>query len=297
MYDARLVPALIEFSTNARGDDGRRWLEDLPRLIGECEEHFGVEALEALPGGSQNCVLSCISAEGQPAVLKIGFRYETIEREATALSHWRARVPKLLGYDRHRSALLLERINEPSDRPERASTEELAHMLKELHGGGAPAGDLPTLRESQLENLDRIDRTVLVTPGIPASLVSEARALVFRLASGELNKVLLHGDPRPGNMLYSDAREWLFIDPDPQIGDPAYDVGFWALSTIGAQSLVDRSHELASATGLRPEHVLGWAWISAIRHAFLRARVNDPTAPQLAQHVTAEESLSRVRAI
>jgi len=229
-------------------------------------------------------VLSCIRANGQPAVLKIGFRHETIEREAAALAYWPARVPQVLGYDASRSALLLERIIEPIGRPQQASTAELAQILKELHRSEPLDDPLPTLKDSQLDNLRRIDPGALSEHGLSHSILSEAAALIDRLSATE-GRVLLHGDVRPGNTLYDRDKGWILIDPDPQIGDPAYDAAFWALSTLGTGSLVARAKDVARAVHLDPERVLGWAWIAAIRQTYLRARVEARSARSLAGEV------------
>jgi streptomycin 6-kinase len=258
-----LPPALIEFSTRVRGDDGRRWLARLPRLIETCERELDVSVTRALHGGSQNCVLACTGSRGEGFVLKIGFRRETIRREAAGLRAWTARVPRLVAYLPEHAAILLEEIVAGPDRPSRPSVAEAAATLRQLHDSGSTDVDVPTLVENQYDDLAHLQTPV-------ATVAPLARELLASLAATSPPAVLLHGDYRASNLLYG-GDGWTFVDPYPLLGEPAYDAARWILDA-GTLAVEAVARQFAAAYGLDARRVVAWAWLARVRDAELEER-------------------------
>ena len=85
--------------------------------------------------------------------------------------------------------------------------------------------------------------------------------------------MLLHADLENKNILVSDARDLVAIDPLPCLGEPAYDAAYWAVAAEGA-SVQERSTLLATELGLDPERVRAWAAVIA-----LEVQPNRPPPP------------------
>jgi streptomycin 6-kinase len=84
--------------------------------------------------------------------------------------------------------------------------------------------------------------------------------------------VLLHGDFHPGNVLAAQREPWLFIDPKPLVGEPAYDLAQWLYnrSRFAIQSddpvavLRQQIDRFAADLGLDPARIAGWAFVKAL---------------------------------
>jgi streptomycin 6-kinase len=208
---------------------GAAWLQRLPRLVLECADEWGLELGVPLDGGAVALVLRVSTADGAPAVLKLGFHGDVeSEHEAAALAHWGGSgAVRLLREDTARRALLLEWC-EPGTRlwavdDDTDATRAAAAVLRRLHAsppaaapfrrlGVAVAGWAEELMPAWEAHGRPFDRAVL----------DEAVAACRDLATCEAH-VLLHQDLHGGNVVRS-ASGWVAIDPKPLVGDPAFDV-------------------------------------------------------------------------
>ena len=82
---------------------------------------------------------------------------------------------------------------------------------------------------------------------------------------------MLHQDFHGGNVLYSDARGWLAIDPKPLVGDPAFDAASllrdrrWLLGGSGDRRRIERRLDLlVETTGLDRERMRLWGVVHAL---------------------------------
>jgi streptomycin 6-kinase len=269
-----LPHGVVAFTRSARGEDGAQWLTRLPQLIRQSESRFHVSVLHPIEGGSQNCVLRCKGPDDRTSVLKIGFRETTIAYEAAALTAWKHRVPRVIDYEPRLGAFLLEEVvtgTPPADTP---TSAEAGMIIRELHAGAPTDAEVPTLEERQRDNLERLQgQTVL---GVTDVEIDEARDLLDGLLSSTKQEALLHGDFRPGNLLYDAKRGWILIDPEPQIGDAYYDFGLWATWTLPSESEPRRYlREVSTAAGMDFERVAGWFRLTALRQAYLAAKTGD----------------------
>ncbi|MVA75558.1 aminoglycoside resistance protein [Auraticoccus sp. F435] len=203
------------------------WLDRLPRLRRDLLEQWRLRPDGDPLAGSAALVLPVLTAEGEPAVLKVAFDGEPeMEHEALALQHWHGQgAVRLLRADPRRRAMLLERLH-PVDLTglwDLEACEVVAGLYRRLH---RPA--LPQLRpltgyvRGWLDDLAALGRELPVPPRLVEQALHAGAALVDDPAS---TGVVLHGDLHYANVLAGDREPWLAIDPLPVDGDPHWEPG------------------------------------------------------------------------
>ena len=107
------------------------------------------------------------------------------------------------------------------------------------------------------------------TPAAPCRVRTPARSL-------------LHQDFHGGNVLCSDARGWLAIDPKPLVGDPAFDAASllrdrrWLLGGSGDRRRIERRLDLlVETTGLDRERMRLWGVVHALAWGVSATTVED----------------------
>lgn len=217
-----------------RYPDRAAWDAEAADLVTRMLERWHLAAREAYVGGEAGSALLVDQADGTPAVLKVGYPHLESIWEAVALDAWAPIAPAVLRQDPWTWSLLLERVEPgtPLSRAELDPDEAVAigaRVLAGLHRVAAPDG-IPALRDhlahfggiaqAQLPGwrdvLDRLGHRALVE-----------RAIAELPALDEGAPAFLHGDYNPGNLLASSDGTWRVVDPNPLVGDPAFDV--WPL--------------------------------------------------------------------
>jgi streptomycin 6-kinase len=237
-------------------DEGRAWLDELPRVVAELEQRWRLTLDGELQGGLLSCVFAATTMDGRRAVLKIG-AYPRTHHEIASLRAWGGRgAPELLEADTELQALLLERI-EPGTHPDEGQAEEVASVLEALHISPPPG--LPTLDSvvsRRIENAERDGRA-------SRKKAEWARAAATQLALDPPGAVLVHGDFDDRNLLVCARRGLCAIDPLPCVGDPAYDAGYWAHANRrrGRRARLDA---IVASTGLDRERVRDWAAVVGV---------------------------------
>lgn len=179
------------------------------------------------------------------------------DQSAAALRHFGGRGCVRL-IDEIGGVQLLERIQPGttlSDHDDAAIA--LCDVAAQLHACGLPDGSWPTI-ESWGAPFDGD------CGPISASLVARAAEAYRHLASSQGERVLLHGDLHPQNVLLDDRRGWLAIDPKGVIGERAYEFGA-VLRNLGNAARVDRwSQIIAERTGFDRGRIVSWAFAQAV---------------------------------
>jgi hypothetical protein len=141
---------MSRFVAHYFGSSGRAWLDQLPEVIESAAARWGLEIGHALDGGLLSCVLAVRCRDGGAGVLKIAGPWTAARREVVALEHWDGGpAPRLLDFDEHLSALLLERIW-PGDEPVDVSCDQAAQLIRALHArppASSQVAVLPSLAE------------------------------------------------------------------------------------------------------------------------------------------------------
>jgi streptomycin 6-kinase len=275
----RVPAALTRNVVGVWGEDGRRWLDDLPKVIDEVLDRWSLRLERPLPM-SFHWVAAVTQDDGTPAVLKLavpGSDHQPVEA-ATLAAFAGAGAVRLLAYDPDCGALLLRRAvpgrmlrHLVPDRDEEA-TAVLGSLIRELHAAPAPDAGVPPLaraRSSFVRYLaEHADDTLL-----PRRLVSRALGLFDELVASAGEPVLLHGDLHHDNVLSDEesASGWVAIDPHGWVGDAGFDVGAMLYNPDpGERSdallrlVPARVEQLADGLALPLERVVTWGFVMGV---------------------------------
>jgi streptomycin 6-kinase len=209
-----------------------------------------------LTGGQRSDVFDCVTAEGKEAVLKLTARPGEAETEAAALRAWQqsGAAVRLLDADAELGALL--RPGTPlTDAGQEAAIDVAAELLAQLHTADRAGFRFPALQDSYVDYEQRTRADAEVGAAGVARL-PEARAAALRLCATAGRVVLLHGDFLDKNLLWSGSRI-VAIDPNPAIGDPCADAGFFAACRQPATGIWERADAVARRIGEDPARRCG----------------------------------------
>jgi streptomycin 6-kinase len=262
------------------GEVGARWLEDLPARVQALAEAWALTVAEALP--SEGCtawVAPAQRADGSEAVLKIGLPFPETRFEAEAMRLFDGRgAARVLELSEDGRAMLLERCLPGTDLWSLGEEEGnavgaalLRWLWRELPAG-APFDRMPERVESWGEWLDRKGAAA----GYDTEMMEQAMAIARRLAASQPAEVLVHGDFHPGNVLAAHREPWLAIDPQPLVGDPAYDIAQWLGNRCeAAQKSADpvaalrwQAEQMSALLDLDPDRVARWAFAKSVGQDF-----------------------------
>jgi streptomycin 6-kinase len=224
--------------------------------------------------GSDSLVLPVLTADAQPAVLKVGPHDAESEHEHLALRRWSGDgAVRLLSADPPRRAVLVERLHtgDLSTLPDVEACEVVAGLYRRLH---VPA--LPQLRtltsylEQWADDFEALPRSA----AIPHRLVEQAIALSRELAADPASiGRLVHGNLHYGNVLAADREPWLAIAPRPVNGDPHYEVApmLWnRWDELGGHirgGVQRRFYALVDAAEFDEDRARAWVVIRVVREA------------------------------
>jgi streptomycin 6-kinase len=223
-----LPPAFLRNIRNAFGDEGRRWLENLPCLLQAAATRWDLTLGEPLLL-SYNYVCAAQRADGTEVVLKLGVPNRELLSELTALRLFNGEgCVRLLAADEAQYMFILERLRPGemlvslADDDQR--TEIAAEVMSRLWRPAPP--DLPFIPLSAwFGELSKLrPRFGGGTGPFPQTLVERVEALLPELFATSTPSCLIHGDFHHFNLLSSE-RGWLVIDPKGVVGPPEYECG------------------------------------------------------------------------
>lgn len=271
------------------------WLAALPALVGELEAEWGIAVGRSLGGGTEAFVAEAVTADGEPAVVKL-----LVPRSGDAARHEITVLrladgdgcPRLLRYDEARSALLLERLGPslhdlgvPVDRRHEilvATAQRIWRPLPPEH-----EHDLPTGRDKALwlkefiaglwDDLDRPCSEAAVTY---AFACADRRAA----AHDDERAVLVHGDVHQWNALQA-GDGFKLVDPDGLRAEAEYDLGILMREDpveLLAGDPRDRARRLAAVTGLDAEAIWEWGVVERVSTGLLCTQIGlQPVGEQM----------------
>ena len=282
---------------------GAAWLAALPALAAAARERWQLTLERVVePGGRGSLVVQVLRADGSPAVLKLGLPTPESAQEHAALAHWDGRgAVRLLAAAPEDRALLLERLH--GEVPLRSLAE--ARAMLEAEGTlqrlwvAPPEGhpfDSVGERVALLAAAVRERRALPAAAGLGGTagvglgaLVDEALGTAAELLASEPEQLLLHGDFHHGNVLAAERSPWLAIDPEPLVGERAYDLAWLAqdrLDTLaaapGPQSVARRRlQRLADAVEVDRERLRGWTLFRSVEAGLRHLAVGDTEGAEL----------------
>jgi streptomycin 6-kinase len=248
---------------------GAAWLEQLPRLAAECAERWSLSLEDPFRQGNVSLTLPATRSGGTPVVLKLNFPEPESAHEADALAHWGGEgAVRLLGFDRERNALLVERAIPGNSLWEVEDDEEAtriaAEVLRWLWSRPPPAHHPFRLLADEAEGWTaqaRLDWDALGRP-FEGGLIEAAEAAARELSASQPAVVLCHQDFQGSNVLRAEREPWLAIDPKPLAGEREFALASIVRSfELGEtrDDVVHRLDRLSAELGLDRERARGWA--------------------------------------
>jgi len=268
-----------EVITAAFRDDGRRWIESLPRIIRKIEENWQVKIDSPFPNLSYHYVAPCVRAEGSEAVVKIGFPGEAkyILNERKMLEYLDGgSVNRILDFDEQSLAFLLEKLVPGENlktvcarNPQRAVAIAIETM-RSFWQYPPSNNDFPRL-EDWFEGLQKAEET-----RFPADYASKAREFFDELSSAPDEKMLLHGDFHHENILSAGRRPFLAIDPKGIVGHRAYDAAVFLLNHANwlknepgfREKLSDAIERFSAALEIEQRDLRRWCFAQGVLSAW-----------------------------
>ncbi|MVA70573.1 phosphotransferase [Agrobacterium vitis] len=146
-----------------------------------------------------------------------------------------------------------------------AATEIIVNVLARLHAPSPdPVPDALTPLQVHFNALFALEKTIS-DPAI-AEIIHWTAALARSLLAEQQDIKPLHGDLHHDNVIGDDGGNWLAIDPQGLLGDPAYDVANVFGNPLHAPDLVldprramDLSQRFSVALGCSPRKILSYA--------------------------------------
>jgi streptomycin 6-kinase len=287
------------------GPDWGRWLDILPRLLGEVLEEWELRRDgDDLWHGFCSLVVPVLTVEDARAVLKISFDGDDeAVHEALALQRWHGDgTVRLLRADPHRRAILLERLDrrDLTDVGDLEACEIVAGLYPKVHVPALP--QLATLTSFVEQWLNELEALAADAP-IPRRFREQALSLGRDLVAdaGSTGRII-HGDLHYENVLAAppdadpDRGEWLVIDPKPMSGDPHYEPApmLWnrwdELAGDVRGGLRRRFHTLVDHAGLDEERARDWVVVRMVLNAswtvYDGLRVDRPLDPEDQEWIT-----------
>ena len=265
----------------AFGSAGTEWLARLPMLISALCTANGLTPLPYTHEQSYNYVTPVRLPDGSLAVLKAGVPRPELLHEIEALRYYAgAGAVRLLVDWPEQGAFLLEQVQPGTPAAELADDDQAtrlaAGVMQALHTlRSQPPGDFPTTAEWGL-GFQRLHARYHGGCGpLPESLVSAAEGIFHDLLASCAPPVLLHGDLHHWNLLASQRRGWLAIDPQGVLGEPAYEVGAWLRNPYPAlarwpdarRKQARRIAIFAEILGWDAQRLWGWGFAQAVLSA------------------------------
>ncbi len=275
---ANLPSGFKEIVTSFPKFDGEKWLANLPNVIEECERKWSLTVLEHFPNLSYNYVAPCKLENGGEAVLKIGLPVEepSIDDEARALKLYSGRgAVKLIDFDAERKALLIEKVSPGKD----------LYDLFEDKQADAIAAAVQVLKDLQIKpprviklpsTQDWFDSFNEKRGEFRLSEFDKASHILLELTAEGDQDYVLHGDFHHANILFSDHKGFLAIDPKGVAGNLGYEIAVflnqhaaWLEGDANIGNHLDRTvDQFSDAFNIPPKILKKWAWTQRVLGAW-----------------------------
>jgi streptomycin 6-kinase len=284
------VPEVVRQKAFAVG--AGRWLDDLPLLLANIEQEWGIAVGDAYIDSTEAFVANATCEDGTAAVLKLIVPRggDATENEIAVLRLTGGEgCVRLLRADAMRGALLLERLGRslyqlalPIRRRHEILCSTAARVWRPAPGCGLPTGAqkshwLADFITTTWEELDH-----------PCSerAIDDAIASAARRADAHRDDqaVLVHGDVHQWNALEA-PDGFKLVDPDGLLAQPEYDLGIIMREDpldVRDNDPHERARWLAARTGLDATSIWEWGVVERVSTGLLGTKVGlQPVSRQM----------------
>ena len=263
-----MIKILEKNIINLYGENGKNWLANLPKLIAQATELYGLSNLTPVNNLSYNYVLSGFQGS-EPIILKLGMDIEGMKREADVLMTFSGfGVVQVLS--EYNGLLLLEcavpGISLKSYFPDNdyKAIHITANVIKRLHKTPISHVHVFPHIKDWLAPLDK-------DWNIPAEFLQKARQLRDDLLKTSAKEILLHGDLHHDNILQF-GNDWKVIDPKGVIGEATYEVAAFIrnpipelLASNNVLSIINhRISSFAKLLELSEQRIIEWCFVQGV---------------------------------
>lgn len=224
------IPASFkEKIINGFGSAGENWLQSLEDNMHHIAEIWGLTLERPVTNLSYNYVIHVTDQENNPYILKLGLPGFDFENEIRTLHLYNGQgCAKLVKDDAKLGAMLLEKL-EPgkmlcTEADETIAIQNFCHVWKQIRRPLPKDGCFPTVLD-WANAFTKYQSNHPQNDGIiPNEWVKMAASYLYEIQQSSMDNELLHGDLHHENILLSNERGWLAIDPKGVAGSRAFDV-------------------------------------------------------------------------
>ncbi|MCM3710185.1 aminoglycoside phosphotransferase family protein [Sporosarcina luteola] len=213
---------------NSFGKPGKEWLQSLEVNVNHMAEVWGLTLESPVTNLSYNYVIHVIDENNNPYILKMGLPGFDFENEIRTLQLYSGKgCAKLLKADVERGAMLLESLQPGTmlctETDETVVIQQFCRVWKQIRKPLPKDTDFPTILH-WASAFSKYQSNYPKNDGpIPNEWVAMSAKFLEEIQQTTMEIGLLHGDLHHENILFSNERGWLAIDPKGVAGDPYFD--------------------------------------------------------------------------
>ncbi|WP_262177689.1 aminoglycoside phosphotransferase family protein [Saccharococcus sp. Marseille-Q5394] len=214
---------------NCFGKPGEEWLQSLESNVNHMAEVWGLTLKSPVTNLSYNYVMNVMDKNNHPYILKMGLPGFDFENESRTLQLYNGQgCAKLMKADLERGAMLLESLQPGTmlctETDETVVVQQFCRVWKQIRRPLPEDADFPTVLH-WASAFSKYQSNYPKNNGpIPNEWVMMAAEFLNEIRQTTTENRLLHGDLHHENILFSNERGWLAIDPKGVVGDPYFDV-------------------------------------------------------------------------
>jgi len=250
------------------GNQGRIWLESLPKTVLGLSQKYELSKLVPVDNLSYNYVLSGVQGNCS-IILKLGLDNAGLKQEHAALKAFsKFGAPKVLAEED--GMILLEQVLPGTSlksyfpKNDDEATHIACDVIKLLHQAPAP-------KSSNFPYVNNFFETLYKNHNIPTQYLNKARVTFDQLMQTSNKQFLLHGDLHQDNIL-KNGNSWLVIDPKGIIGEPAYEIATFICNPIPEMLNTNRANDLiknriatfAKLLDLPEIRIINWCFVKVV---------------------------------